>query len=122
MKNLFLATIVAASLIIVGCATSSYSVGKNFASENVSKIVKGKTTKVELISLFGQPFSKSVISSSGEKWVYTYSAGTASAQSYLVTTKVETTGTQRILDILIENGIVTNYTYTEGPMPNASVY
>ncbi|WP_404340296.1 hypothetical protein [Pseudoalteromonas mariniglutinosa] len=41
-------------LSLSGCATSSYTVGKNFASENVSQIVKGKTTSEEMIALFGE--------------------------------------------------------------------
>jgi len=122
MKNLIISITVTALLVLTGCATSSYTYGNNFASENVSKIVKGKTTKQEIVTMFGQPFLKSVISKTGEKWVYSYSSGTASAQSYLVTTTVETTGTQKMLDILIENGIVENYTFTEGPMPKTTVY
>ena len=122
MKITITLLIISAFLVLSACATSSYSVGKDFSSSNVSKIVKSKTTKTDLLNLFGEPFSKTVISSTGEKWIYTYSAGTASAQSYLVTTKVETKGIQKTLDILIENGVVTNYTFTEGPAPNVSVY
>lgn len=108
-------------MIITGCATSSYSVGRDFSSENVKSIVKGKTKSTELIQLFGQPFSKTVISANEEKWIYTYSSGTASAQSYLVTTKVETTGHQKMLDILLKDGVVINFTFTEGSGPYGSV-
>jgi len=107
--------------ISYGCATSSYSVGQQFASENVSKIVKGKTTTDDLLNLFGQPFTKTVVSETEEKWLYMHSAGTASAQSYVVTMKVQTTGYQKMLDILIKNGIVTNFAYTEGPAPTTTV-
>jgi len=122
MKNIIIAITITALFTLLGCATSSYTYGNNFSSKNVSKIEKGKTTTNELISMFGQPFMKTVISKTGEKWVYSYSAGTASAQSYLVTTKVETTGTQKMLDILVENGVVSNYTFTEGPMPNSTIH
>ncbi len=121
MKTAISLLVSCAFLLLSACATSSYSVGKDFSSSNVSKIEKGKTTAADLIKLFGEPFSKTVISSTGEKWIYTYSAGTASAQSYLVTTKVETKGIQKTLDLLIENGVVTNFTFTEGPGPNATV-
>lgn len=122
MKNIIIAITITALFTLFGCATSSYTYGNNFSSKNVSKIEKGKTTTNELISMFGQPFMKTVISKTGEKWVYSYSAGTASAQSYLVSTKVETTGTQKMLDILVENGVVSNYTFTEGPMPNSTIH
>ncbi len=122
MKNLIISMVVTALLALTGCATSSYTYGNNFSSSNVNKIEKGKTTTKELVAMFGQPFMKSVISKTGEKWVYSYSAGTASAQSYLVTTTVETTGTQKMLDILVENGVVSNYIFTEGPMPKTTIH
>lgn len=100
-----------------GCATSSYSVGKNFSSENVSQIVKGKTTSQEMIALFGEPYSKTVISATNEKWIYIHSEGKAEAQSYIITMDVKTTGTQKTLDVLITNGVVVNYTFTEGQNP-----
>jgi hypothetical protein len=104
-------------LSLSGCATSSYSVGKNFSSENVSLIVKGKTTSEEMFTLFGEPYSKTVISATGEKWIYMHSEGTAKAQSYIVTMDVKTTGTQKTLDVLIADGVVVNFTFTEGQNP-----
>lgn len=71
--------------------------------------------------MFGEPFSKTVLSETEEKWIYTYSSGTASAQSYVFTTKVESTGTQKTLDILLKNDVVTNFTFTEGPGPTSTV-
>jgi hypothetical protein len=103
--------------LLVGCVTSSFKVGNDFSSANVSKIVKGKTSSNEMISLFGEPFTKSVISATDEKWIYIYSNGTAKAQSYIVTMKVETTGTQKTLDVLITDGVVSNFTYTEKDNP-----
>ena len=104
--------------LLVGCATSSFKVGNDFSSANVSKIVKGKTTSNEMISLFGEPFTKSVISATDEKWIYMYSNGTAKAQSYIVAMKVETTGTQKTLDVLITDGVVSNFAYTEKDNPD----
>ena len=104
-------------ILASGCATSSYSVGTDFSSVNIDKIVKGKTTSQEMIQLFGEPFSKSVVSAEDEKWMYMYSKGTAKAQSYVITMKVETTGTQKMLDVLIKNGVVINFAYTEKDNP-----
>jgi hypothetical protein len=42
------------------------------------------------------------------------------AQSYVVTMKVTTTGTQKTLDVLIRNDVVINYTFSEGPAPGTT--
>ena len=66
MKIRFIALVTFLNLSLVGCATSTYSVGKPFPSENVSQIVKGKTTSQDLIRLFGEPFTKTVLSATDE--------------------------------------------------------
>lgn len=106
-------------VVLSGCATSSYSTGRDLDSSSVNQIIKGETTKADLLQMLGQPFSKTVISENEEKWIYMYSSGTAKAQSYFFTMKVESTGQQKMLDILLRDGIVTNYTYNEGPMPGS---
>lgn len=117
MKLDFIVMVSLTVLLLSGCATSSYSVGENFASENVSQIIKGKTTSDELIALLGEPYSKTVLSDTDEKWLYMYSEGQAEAQSYIVSMDVKTTGTQKVLDVLISDGVVVNFAYTEGENP-----
>ncbi len=121
MKYLSSTLFVLVVLNLSACATSTYSVGRDFPTEQVNKIVKGKTTSAELKQMFGEPFSKTVISGTEEKWLYTLSSGTAHAQSFVFTMKVETTGQQKTLDILLKDSVVTNYTFTEGPGPMATV-
>ena len=103
-----------------GCATSPYTAGRDFPSASVASITKGKTTTSELKSLFGEPYAKSAVSETDEKWIYTYTNGSAHAQSYVVTMKVTTTGTQKTLDVLIRNDVVINYTFSEGPAPGST--
>lgn len=117
MKFRLVTIVLTVVLSLSGCATSSYSVGKNFTSGNVSQIIKGKTTTEELITLLGEPYTKTVLSASDEKWIYMHSEGTTKAQSYVVSMDVKTTGTQKMLDVLISNGVVVNFAYTEGPHP-----
>ena len=100
-----------------GCATSHFTAGRDFPSASVTSITKGKTTTTELKSLFGEPYAKSAVTETDEKWVYTYTNGSAHAQSYIVTMNVTTTGTQKTLDVLIRNDVVINYTFSEGPTP-----
>ncbi len=103
-----------------GCATSHYTAGRDFPSASVASITKGKTTTIELKSLFGEPYAKSAVSATDEKWIYTYTNGSARAQSYVVTMKVTTTGIQKTLDVLIRNDVVINYTFSEGPAPGTT--
>jgi outer membrane protein assembly factor BamE (lipoprotein component of BamABCDE complex) len=124
MKNLDLIVVVTVTLMLSGCATShptSYSVGREFPSENLSKIVKGKTTSSDLVRMFGEPYSKTVVSESEEKWIYTYSTGTASVQREFLAAKVQTTGQNKTLDVLLKNGTVTNFTYSERSEPPVQV-
>lgn len=67
------------SLLVTGCASSSYNYGRDFETHNIYRIEKGKTTSGELISMFGEPFLKTVVSANEEKWTYTYTSGTAKA-------------------------------------------
>ncbi|KOX99892.1 hypothetical protein [Pseudomonas nunensis] len=118
MKKLI--AVLGVCLILGGCATSHYTAGRDFPSTSVASITKGKTTTAELKSMFGEPYAKSAVSETDEKWIYTYTNGSAHAQSYVVTMKVTTTGTQKTLDVLIRNDVVINYTFSEGPAPGTT--
>lgn len=110
------------TLLLTACATSNYNYGRDFSSANVESIKHGTTTKPDLIKYFGEPFQKAAISATQEKWIYSYTAGQAKAKNYVFTSKIETTGTTKMLDILIENDVVVNHTFTEGQNPyNMSV-
>jgi hypothetical protein len=64
--NLILA--VCLSGLIISCATT-YKIGKPYASENVSKIVIGKTSQSDIISYFGDPWKTGILNGNV---VYTY--------------------------------------------------
>ena len=100
-------------LFIGGCATSTYTVGNAFQSENVSKIVRNETTAVQLEKLVGKPYMATVLSADEVKYLYTYTHGTAKAQFTNVTSDSKT----QTLDVLIKNGVVVNYTYSESNSP-----
>lgn len=118
-KNTLLACGLA--FMLGGCAQSNYSYGTDFATEHVSKIKNGKTTTAELESWFGQPLSKTVLSATQTKWMYIYNKGSTKVQSYLFTAKVEQNGTQKVLDLLVENGVVVNHTFTDGVAPTTNI-
>ncbi len=103
------------TLILVGCTYSNdYESGSKILVEDVNKIVKGKTTESDLIEMFGQPFSKVVISATETKWIYTHNAVSASAQAF--TMKTTSHAEMTTLDILLKNGVVVNYAYTKSPI------
>jgi len=60
-------------VLLMSCATGSSSIitGKDFDATHVDKVQKGKTTKNELLTLYGQPYGKSVQGST-EVWTYMY--------------------------------------------------
>ena len=110
MRQLLIPALLA---VLAGCATSNYSTGRDFASDRVRSIVKGQTTASQIEDWFGQPFMKSTITATQEKWVYSYSQGKATA----VMGSVKTEGTMKTLDVLIDDGVVVNYTFSEGDQP-----
>jgi hypothetical protein len=110
-----------ASLIIlalVGCTLSYHrstlNNGFDFPSENVKRIIKGKTTDDELIDLFGGPLAKSEISENEEVWRYSYSTGFKTEIGGIFSDEVHSSRLYKMLIIRLKNGTVTNFTYTEG--------
>ncbi len=112
------------SVAVTGCATSTYSYGREFDTSKVPLIEKGKTTMQQVHDWFGEPFTKTVAGSDGETWVYYHTKGKATAQSVVFSTSVQTTGTTQQLQVYFTNGIVQNFTFTNGGQPgtlNSSV-
>jgi outer membrane protein assembly factor BamE (lipoprotein component of BamABCDE complex) len=96
---------------LMGCVyKSNIDYGQQFTSEQINQIEKKVTMTSDLLKIFGEPAIKSVISETEEKWVYTYTGGTASAQAF--TMKTTSNISTHILDILITNGVVVNFAET----------
>lgn len=69
-KLIFLCSVILA-LAVSGCVFIPEK-GKKTDAESVrSALIKGKTTKEEVVVLYGQPYSKSA-SPNGEHWTYVY--------------------------------------------------
>lgn len=117
MMKLALAFLALAPLI-TGCATSTFTMGRQFPTDNVANIVKGQTTAQEITQMFGEPLTKTVLSDSAENWNYSYYTGSAHAQSYLVSMKVDSQSNQTVLNVVLRDGVVTNYTFTQGAGPS----
>lgn len=121
MKHLTLSVVAFILLAVVGCTFafrhSNYNNGFNFPSENVNKIKKGKTTANELIQMFGGPLTKFEVSENEEVWNYSYSTGIQIVEKGFLTDTAQATGQHMRLNILLKNGTVTDFSYTEDSIP-----
>jgi hypothetical protein len=119
MKLLTLSAAAFVLLAVVGCAfsfgNSTYNDGFDFPSENVKKIMIGKTTSNELIQMFGGPLSKYDVSENEEQWTYSYSTGNKYEVRGFLTDKAQSTSRRKTLSIRLKNGTVANISYTESP-------
>jgi hypothetical protein len=117
MKLIKLPVAAVVLLGVIGCTFSfrhstDYD-GFDFPNENVKKIVKGKTTGGEIILMFGGPLSKFEVSENEEQWVYSFSSETNYSVEGIFNDKTQSTSQHKTLNILLKNGTVTNFTYTE---------
>jgi hypothetical protein len=98
-----------AGWVIAGCA-ARHLVGSPIDEENVHKIVAGKTTRAEILSLFGPPYR---VESKGDHEVLTYFYGKQSNWTILLYS--ESRHSADILNVYLNrNGIVSNYAFSEG--------
>jgi hypothetical protein len=56
-------------IFITSCAST---IGEDFPIENAQKIVKGVTTKNQILTLFGEPRTKELKTNNIEVWSYSY--------------------------------------------------
>ena len=99
------------SIIIIGLMGCSAPVkhGAEFDDHNVDNIVKGETTKQQLIEWFGEPGIKSTISENEEKWVYSFTRGKVTSGIFRTKSDITT----KILDLYLKEDIVINFAYSE---------
>ena len=102
---------------LVSCATSTIITGQDFNTTNIDKIQKGKTTKQEILGMFGQPYIKTV-NSFGETWTYQYLKAVGKATSFLITTNSSGQSYQKNLAVTFDSvGVTQTYNYTVSGEP-----
>ncbi len=111
MRQLFLfilSGLLLASLIMGGCGRRL--VGAPIDEENISKIAVGKTTREEVLELFGSPYR---IETKGDEEILTYLYGSNFFWTVILYT--ESKDSADILTVFIDQkGIVSNYTFSKG--------
>ncbi|SMB87347.1 hypothetical protein SAMN05660772_02725 [Pasteurella testudinis DSM 23072] len=89
--------------------------GNDFDESLVKKIVKGKTTESQLVSMFGEPNFKMVINEKDTKWQYSHNVISVESPAYITGSiqdyqnSIKQNSTSKTLDILVRNGKVLNF-------------
>ena len=120
-KHTTILIIVLVSLFLASCASSIQ--GTKVDSAQVNQIQKGKTTEAEVIKMFGKPFQVTTTGSQ-KNLLYTYMETSGSVGFKGILLSILTLGTysppvnatteSNSLNVTIENGIVRDFTYSEG--------
>ncbi|MEI7087757.1 hypothetical protein LHL03_08790 [Pectobacterium carotovorum] len=115
MKKFIIVTLV--SLTLSGCYSFGNQTLKNVTQEDVkAKIVKGKTTKSEVLTVFGEP-DKRITSDDEEKWSYSMHNYRSKPTSYIPIVGILTGGTdieEKSILITFKGEKVSSYEFTAG--------
>lgn len=110
-----MSTVAAATLMMSGCAvkTGNETLGKIEKSQLEQAIVKGKSTKVDVKGVLGDPDKTDFDNNSLEKWTYTHTRRDAKAVNYVPVVNWFVAGTNDTTKTLViifdDNGVVKNY-------------
>lgn len=111
MKNFWLIAALIL-LLVAGCVSIETVTGRDFDSAKVPQIQIAKTTQSEILTMFGEPESRGIIS--GDiAWRYEYqmtrSTGTLKPEEQQIKPFV----TEKTLTITFKEGVVKHYTFFE---------
>ncbi len=102
-------------LALQGCAASY---GQKIEADNVSKIVKGKTTRTELIQMFGQPTQAIIMPDGGRTLYFVYfrnSLGSTFGQMAQIAAGKGQAKTGTNLSVVLDkNDVVKDYEFAAG--------
>jgi hypothetical protein len=103
-------------LHVSGCTTATAIAGRDFDSSRIAQIQDGVTRTSEIRSCYGEPYRTVVVSATKVKWQYSWAQATAHRPFVLFGRQtVDTEGVQKELWLSIQDGVVVNHTYEEGP-------
>lgn len=122
MKKMALA--VALAVTLTGCVSSGNQKLKSETETSVqSKIHEGKTTKVEVKTLFGSPDAVSYTDGGNEIWKYSFAKVKVNGTSFIPFYGLfhnGTNGTKKELTILFKDNTVQKYTMAESAINTKS--
>ena len=114
--------VLAVSFLFTACATTTVrKLGTDFDITKCDSIVKGKSTKQDIVQLLGEPFNKKLEASGAEKWIYLYRTTTIiskpSQPFQPQASSEEGTVNEKKLEIIFDQDIVKNYVTSEATRP-----
>ena len=111
-------------VVLCGCLTPAIkTVGRDFDETKVSQIKKGVTTANGIVTLFGVPDAKEIVSANQVMWHYTYLKEVKTIDETFTGEVEQTAGVKKNLDILFQDDTVINFSgsklpiHTEKPIP-----
>ncbi|WKV52162.1 outer membrane protein assembly factor BamE [Dickeya fangzhongdai] len=119
MRRTIALTLLAASLsMLAGCVNTGNQTLKSENQESVkSKLVKGKTTQQDVLSQFGDPYSRTTEEDGNEVWSYVMHNNQMSATSYIPIVGLFTGGSDnqsKTLQITFKNNKVDKWSFSSG--------
>lgn len=126
MNKSLTALFLVGTVALSGCST--FSQGRKFDEKQVSEIQKGKSTRSEVVAMFGEPASKSHDQNGDEKLTYFYSETKSKVDPrifipivglFFMNAKAESQS--RTLLVMLKENVVTNYTYDESGSLGTSI-
>ena len=113
-----LALLTASFSILMGCVNSGNQALKNENQESVkSKLAKGKTTKENVLSQFGEPYSRSTQEDGNEVWTYVMHNTQMSSISFIPVVGLFTGGSDnqsKTLEITFKDNTVSKWNFSSG--------
>ncbi|MEG1212088.1 MAG: hypothetical protein RSE29_13295 [Leclercia sp.] len=115
--------ILLAVLPLASCAVHGNKSISNETQQTVaSKIIKGKTTQQDIISLYGEPQTRATLDGK-ETWNYSLTSGKASATSYIPVVSMFTssqTANIKSMDIWFKGNVVEGYNFSQTSATNST--
>lgn len=100
------------AFLFVSCASTTMEIGRDFSDRHINDIVKGVTTKSQILQMFGNPFGTTV-NDSTETWTYTYSRSVGKATSFVGVTNATGKVYSKSLTLTFDRaGTVRTFSYT----------
>ena len=105
------------AFLLFGCA--QVTVGRDFDTSKVGEIVKGKTSREEVLKLFGEPQEKDA-QLGVERWIYVKRVTSAAPKSEWLRFAYRGDVQERKLLIIFDQGLVKDMVYSEASKPFGS--
>ncbi|MFA5088689.1 MAG: outer membrane protein assembly factor BamE [Candidatus Omnitrophota bacterium] len=104
-------------LAFVGCATTSHFVeGRNFDENKMKNIVKGSSTKADILKLYGEPIDKGIDEKYNENWVYLYAETDSQYNAWTTDSKADRR-VKKLIVVFDEKDVVRNFVFSDSTNP-----